>query len=165
MRTIEQRIPFIQQGDRPWCWAACCAMSIGYIKAPRYAPSLADIVEFVKMQPKGSCEADPPTESLEGSHLHCMRVAIAHLGRRQTSTAPPPSLADLMAIMQANDVAILAVPGHVMVASGVRLSGNSSPKAEVRINDPALPSPYWTRFSNIEPSLTNCLVMHVKKYA
>lgn len=140
-------------------------MAIGYVKPPRYAPSLAQIVEFVKLQPKGSCELDPPAESLEGSHLHVMRVAIAHLGRRQTTAAPPPSLADLVAIMHANDVAILAVPGHVMVASGIRLPPDSPLKAEIRINDPALPSPYWTRFSNIEPSLTNGLVMHVRKYA
>ncbi len=94
-----------------------------------------------------------------------MRVAITLLGRRQTSTAPPPPLADLIAILNANDVAILAVPGHVMVASGVRLPALRHAEAEIRINDPALPSPYWTRFAYIEPSLTNVLVMHVKKYA
>ena len=164
MRTIEQPIPFVEQGSRPWCWAACCAMAIGYFTPAKYAPSRGEIVEFVKAQPKGSCAADPPVGTLQGDHLHMMRLAIAQLARRKTTTVPPISAPDLHASMERGDVVILGVPGHVMVASGLRFPRATFAAAELRINDPALASPYWTHFANVKHALTDCIVVHVSEY-
>ncbi len=164
MRTIEQPIPFIQQGERPWCWAACCAMAIGYYKPARYAPAMERIVEFVKLQPIGACDGEPPDESIEGSELHFMRLAIHRLGHRRTSTLHPLSAKEFHSVLAAGDVVIFAVRGHVMVGSGVRFPEARYESMEVRMHDPALPNPYWTHYRNIEGLLTDCIVVHIKEY-
>ena len=164
MRTIEQPIPFIQQGSRPWCWAACCAMAIGYYKPAKYAPTMARIVEFAKLQPAGACTSHPPADALSGEYLHMMQLAIARLGQRKTMRSPPLSAQAFFDTLAADDVVIVAVPGHVMVGSGVRFPKPVYAAMEVRVHDPAEPEPFWTRYVDLSLTLTDCLVVHGRQY-
>lgn len=172
VRHIEQPIELVQQFEKPWCWACCVAMAIGFYQPEKYAPRMARIVEFLKMQPDGSCAVAPPEASLDGERIHMMALAIVKLGKRKSTQVLSLSTSDLENTLVAGDVAILAVRvedpdgygGHVVVVSGIRQRPDCS-DVEIRLHDPARPYPFWVPYEEIAPAVFAALIVHVKEQA
>jgi Papain-like cysteine protease AvrRpt2 len=143
-------VPHVSQGARPWCWAACARMVIGYFRALKFTPSLEELVEFGHRLPAGVCAGDDvPDVVNDGNTVVAMRVLMSYLGRRTVERCRPGDGSAIASEIAAGNPVILHVwsdrdsnQSHVVVARGVRPT-EASGGIELLLNDPAQPEPFW----------------------
>jgi Papain-like cysteine protease AvrRpt2 len=161
-------VPHVSQGARPWCWAACARMVIGYFRALKFTPSLEELVEFGHRLPAGVCAGDDvPDVVNDGNTVVTMRVLMSYLGRRAVERCRPGDSASIASEIAAGNPVILHVwsdrdsdQSHVVVARGVRRVGEAEPRSiEFLLNDPAQAEPFWWPCGLLEREMIEWLVV------
>lgn len=159
-------VPHVSQGERPWCWAACARMVIGYFRALKFTPTLQELVEFGHRLPAGVCAGDDlPDVVNDGNTVVTMRVLMSYLGRRTVERCCRGDSAAIATEIAAGNPVILHVwvnrernQSHVVVARGVR-ADETSGDIELLLNDPGEEAPFWWPYGLLAGDMIEWLVV------